>query len=366
MAITEKYCTTTGAGAHDGTSEANAWSLTEALTNAAAGHRVNIKAGTYTLAANATPTNAGTVAQPIIWRGYNSTIGDLESVRPSATTGRLDATNFPLIDAGASWKILWSQNYTVLQNINFQSSKNDTVLDITGSRVEVVQCKIRSTGSASSTVALGLGFSGIAIDCDIETTNAGSVCALYLVGQYARAVGCFIKAATNTYAAIWMGSAGHTLTRCIIWATAKDGVMIRNTGNANMIDSCTIYTPSGACIAYDNFAMTELTLIINTTMTDSTRAFDNKNSGTSQRPVVRHFNRTRDNTNADNGADDWPELGRVTTDTGGPTSDFGDLTGGTNYTLSSTSPCKAAGHVPYLDIGCFQRQEPTGAAGIIG
>ena len=76
MAITEKYVTTTGAGAHDGTSEANAWSLTEAIAAAAAGNRVNVKAGTYTLGAGAT-FPAGTVAAPIIWRGYSSTIGDL-------------------------------------------------------------------------------------------------------------------------------------------------------------------------------------------------------------------------------------------------------------------------------------------------
>lgn len=75
MAWTERYVTVAGAGAHDGTSEGNAWTLAEAIAAAAAGQRVNVKAGTHTVASDRTFGTAGTDASAIWWRGYNSEIG---------------------------------------------------------------------------------------------------------------------------------------------------------------------------------------------------------------------------------------------------------------------------------------------------
>lgn len=76
MAFTQKYCTPTGAGAHDGSSEANAWTLAEAIAETPkAGYIINMK-GTFSVAADQTLSVAGSVTAPIIWRGYSSTIGD--------------------------------------------------------------------------------------------------------------------------------------------------------------------------------------------------------------------------------------------------------------------------------------------------
>jgi len=84
MAITERYVTTTGAGAHDGTSEADAFSWAEMITDLntpRVGYRYNVKQGTYSLSATTTLTGDGTATSPNIIRGYKTTIGD-------ATLGR--------------------------------------------------------------------------------------------------------------------------------------------------------------------------------------------------------------------------------------------------------------------------------------
>jgi len=52
MAITEKYASVAGAGDHNGTSAAHAWTLAEAIAAAVAGDRINLISGTYTLGAN--------------------------------------------------------------------------------------------------------------------------------------------------------------------------------------------------------------------------------------------------------------------------------------------------------------------------
>ncbi len=83
MAFVEKYVTVTGGGLHDGSSEANAWTLDEAWSNYSAGDRLNIKAGTYTLTQIMNIWTSGTVTAPVSLRGYKTTIGDLDN-RPSS------------------------------------------------------------------------------------------------------------------------------------------------------------------------------------------------------------------------------------------------------------------------------------------
>ena len=77
----EKYASVAGAGSHDGSSAANAWTIAEATASVAAGNRVNCLAGTYI--ANDSGSSAvmdldivGTSGAWIEWRAYTTTIGD--------------------------------------------------------------------------------------------------------------------------------------------------------------------------------------------------------------------------------------------------------------------------------------------------
>ena len=77
MAFTERYVADAASGGGAGT-EGDPWTLAEALANAVAGDRVNILSdSSYSLGAD-TVTNAGTAASLIVFRVYNSPIGDLE------------------------------------------------------------------------------------------------------------------------------------------------------------------------------------------------------------------------------------------------------------------------------------------------
>lgn len=177
MAFTEKYVSVAGGGAHDGSSEANAWTFEEAIAApVGAGNRVNVKVGTHTLTASRT-LPSGTTENPIEWRGYNSTIGDLENVGRATATDELDDTNFPVVDCGASYA-LTSGAYNSLRTFAVTGSGNVTLL-ILGTAPNVYRVRSESTnasgGSAKCVTAASVY--GAVVDCDflIASTNASTV-----------------------------------------------------------------------------------------------------------------------------------------------------------------------------------------------
>lgn len=176
MAYTERYVSVAGGGAHDGTSEADAWTLTEAVSAASAGHRVNVKAGTYTLAANVTLPN-GATENPIQWRGYNSTIGDLLAVGRGSTTGELTVTNFPVIDGTTLYRVTAGTNNQI-QNISFTTGVNNSTVTSVAS-TNFYRCKFantNTTGAAVRGLTGGTTYASV-VDCDavIASSHASAI-----------------------------------------------------------------------------------------------------------------------------------------------------------------------------------------------
>src|SRR5512138_3864162 len=102
MAWTERYVRSDAAGGGDGTTDAasganGSWTLAEAITNEAAGMRINIKAGTYTnTTTDRTFAAVGTTTAPIWLRGYKATAGDMDG--ESTSHGAfIDATEIPYL-----------------------------------------------------------------------------------------------------------------------------------------------------------------------------------------------------------------------------------------------------------------------------
>jgi len=94
------YVTTSGNSSNDGLSEANAWSLSHAFATAVAGDIVHIKAGDYG-SGNYTISTSGTTSNPITFKGYDTTINDVDTVdgTPRAYTylDDVDSTTYPTL-----------------------------------------------------------------------------------------------------------------------------------------------------------------------------------------------------------------------------------------------------------------------------
>ena len=105
MAITDKYVSATATGSGDGSSEASPWTLAQAVSSMASGQRVNIKKGTYALSSSLDPSTNGVAYRPILWRGYDTTPGDLDDKLSENITGTL-SDSMPVIETNGNSVIL--------------------------------------------------------------------------------------------------------------------------------------------------------------------------------------------------------------------------------------------------------------------
>ena len=87
MAFNEKYVADTATGGGTGTL-ADPWTFDEGVNNCAAGDRINVKAGNYTITANTTA--AGQMQNIMVWRGYTTTPGDLDGKKLDGLVGGVD------------------------------------------------------------------------------------------------------------------------------------------------------------------------------------------------------------------------------------------------------------------------------------
>lgn len=169
MAITEKYVTVAGGGLHDGSSEANAWTFTEALANAVAGDRVNVKLGTHTCTTASTVN--GTYTDPIYVRGYVSTIGDLDG---STLGTRVGGTDIPLVQ-GNNNNLGFTGKFVNFSHIEFQGIAHARGVWKLGDASIARSCRFTNTSSTS-------------YDCLALGRSVLQDCYLYTPSQYSSAV----------------------------------------------------------------------------------------------------------------------------------------------------------------------------------
>lgn len=160
MAWTERYVRADAAGGGNGTTDTNsgangAWTLAEAITNEAAGIRLNVKVGTYaSTTTTRTAAAAGTTTQPIWWRGFNTTPGDIDTdntlTKPSFTftTGRM----------------VFSGAHHIISNIMFlcTGAVGAATLSITGGGW-VDRCRAENQQANASASAINIATTGGAV-----------------------------------------------------------------------------------------------------------------------------------------------------------------------------------------------------------
>lgn len=159
MALTERFVTPTGAGLHDGTSEANAFTLAEAVTDhntPRVGYRYNFKKSTgYSSGASITLTGDGSTTSPNVWRGYDVTPGDATLGRASG--GALDESKMPTIAFSATMRLIASGGtHLIIEAMKITSAVANAAVTI-GADSQIFNCVVENTSNSASAIGISGG-----------------------------------------------------------------------------------------------------------------------------------------------------------------------------------------------------------------
>lgn len=352
MSFTERYCSVAGGGAHDGTTEADAWTLAEAITNYAAGHRINVKAGTYanTTTSRTLGTN-GTTTSPVWWRGYNTTIGDIDTnntlTKPAITftTGQLAV----------------SGNYHLVSNLDISGAQttNGQLRLVTGSKIWIDRCRVECTSANSAGRAVSAAANSSAFTrCWFKSTSSADV--VQSAGSPCTYAGCAFEGGANGI--LNSSSTITVVVFCVFNNTGGDAIRSTSAGNTWIVIGSTFYSVGSDGFETSVDPTTNQSVIIGNIFSESGGYGLNSSIGTNTANFVRLCNLFHANTsNPENGMGDWPSLSEQT-DSSSP---FTNAAGG-DLSLVSTSNAKANGppkafenqtYTSYLDIGAVQRAE---------
>lgn len=194
MALTERYVSSTADGSGNGTSENSPWTLAQALTNASAGHRVNVK-GSFTLSADFSPSNAGTNQSPIVWRGYQTSIGDLNNQTRDVSTGLLSTDTLVNINTN-SYKVVL-KNYNIFANFYVHGNNANSLVASGNNNLLINIYSLQHYTGASTIEAISLTASSVAINCDARMDYGdGPACA---AASYSSFIGCNSYGGASAY-----------------------------------------------------------------------------------------------------------------------------------------------------------------------
>lgn len=249
MAWTERYVDSAAAGGGDGTTSATsgangAWTLAEAIAASNAGHRLNVKAGTY---ANTTTdrtfgigAGAATTTSPKWWRGYTSTIGDLDT-NPSTT--RTAGTDFPLFTF-TTGDVLISGVHQTFSNIEIRgTAPGQRLVSVTGSKCKFIRCRFDCQEAAATSYTVRASSDGIAfVNCWFKGTSTVNQVAHF--EERITADGCVFRGGGNGL--LIDGAVEHNIRDCIFDDNGDDAIEMAGNGSRNVvIDGCTFYSPGG-------------------------------------------------------------------------------------------------------------------------
>jgi len=233
----------------DVTSATGPWDFAAAIAGAAAGDRVNVKAGSGGCYDNTTNTrtivNSGSTTAPIWWRGYKTTIGDKDTAGGSRTAG----TDIPLW-TWTTGRFYTTATYQTFSNIDFTSayvaSARGTVSMQTGGYFKFIRCRIENTSANASSYAFYTDIGvGILVGCRLKaTTTAGYVS--YSSGHMLY-YGCHVIGGVT---GLCTSSTGHiTALSCIVEGFTTNGIRINGGAYTGYVDHCSIYSSGASSVA---------------------------------------------------------------------------------------------------------------------
>lgn len=368
MAWTERYVRADAAGGGDGTTDTNsgangAWTLAESITNVATGQRVNVKAGTY---ANTTTTRtfatAGTTTAPIWWRGFKTTIGDLD---PQPASTRVAGTDIPSFTF-TTGRMVVSGGHQIFSNLDVAGAfTTGAQLDVTGAPVKLDRIRVENTNAAAASSALRIATNSgklVTRSWFKATATATAVVDVSTTGHFGN---CVAVGGGNGFDA---NAQVIQMTKCIANDVGNHGFV--GSGGATLImDGCESYSPGGDGLRLSSLP-TSYGIIQNCIFAQCGGWGINNSTGTNTNLVQRLNNLFHSNSSGnENGFGDSPSFNGQT-DSASP---FVDAAGG-DLSLAATSNARANGapglfenqtYTSYLDIGAVQRQE-QGVAKLAG
>lgn len=354
-AITERYVSSAAGGGGDGSS-GSPWTWAEMLSTAAAGDRCNAY-GTFSRTTSTDAfTNAGTAASPIIVRGCSSgsTITDGYQGRGGNGAGDLVTTNFAIITY-TSGSFVPGKGYIRFECLSISATARTGSLFVPNLQNKLFACTVSNAGDNFTTTAITTANTGVSIiDCDITVSGAshrGAISNAY--GNFS-VNGCRIKAPAGS--GIRLDDIAANVANSQIY-DCVNGILGIGTGFAVYVTNTTFQSCTDALLSPDS-ALTRASEFVNCHITDCGQAFDSGYVATANLALMAAFTRTRDNTSTDAGFPDWPLLGSVTTDTGGPETDYADVSTD-DYRLINGAPGADAG-VFAGDIGSVSEIEAAG------
>lgn len=334
--------------------------VTDINAGGKAGNRYNYKGSVSRTTSSDTITGDGTSTSPIIIRGYATTIGDGFQGRSSGN-GALVTTNMPTVTYTTGRLIASAADWVIYESLNISGAPSNAVVTL-GTMGACKSCVITNSSTNAAAVGISANSNSIILDNDVTLSGAsGGSAAISVASTDARIIANRIKGGPAIGISIGFRSAAIDN---LIYACAGVGIAITATGATSVIYGNTIVGGSGDGIDVVT-GTTVLQCIVNNCITDNGGyGIDGVSAGNA---IFAAYQRTRDNTSgADNLATDWlaaTKYGQVTTDTGGPETDYTN-SGSFDYTLITTSPAFRAGWWSYRNIGAYQ-SNATGSAGML-
>ena len=375
MALTEKYVSSLAAGGGTGNSEASPYTFTEAITEikSATGtggqnKRYNVKAdGIYNRSSydDIGGSGGGTNAAPVVIRGYKTVIGDGYLGRFD-DNGPLIVTNMPyfIYGTGQGFNI---GRHMVIESIRFQGQQSGPLLNLE-SRCWLIGCIVLNADNNFGTVGVTVREGGGTLECDFSlsaTSGLGNY-VLRLEGQGCKIDSCRIITNCSTSGGINVVDRWGTIYGNLIRG-AGGGYGIYSDGDTNRHAYVRNNTITGWADAVRvTGALDSLLYLGGNIVTDNSGYAFNMMSVNGE--VIIGPNRTRDNVLGDvNGVSQWAFAGRmfptVTTDTGGPETDFVNAAAG-DYRLIAGSPARNTNVPKWSDLGAYDYKESGGAAAV--
>lgn len=366
MAFTEKYVRADAAGGGNGTTDTNsgangAWTLAEAIAAYAAGQRLNVKSGVGTYANTTTSrtfATAGTTTAPIVWRGFVTTIGDIDSnnalTKPAITftTGRF----------------IVSAIHQTFQNLDISGAATaGAQVSSQGGLgpVRFVRCRMENTGANAASSALNMQTASNTTfleDCWLKAPTSATRCidaarGVTMLGCVTQGGAIGVDFNTNATTLTVFGCVFFGQTGAAIKASIATGRVL--------VNGCSIYAPGGAGVEFSALPSAESAHVCNC-LFSLCGTYDIHNStGTDTNLILRSNNLSHAPTLAHelgfgDSPDHFPQ-----TDSSSPFTNAA----GSDFSLVSTSNARANGlpggfenqsYTSYLDIGAVQRQDGAG------